>query len=65
MHVIEQDKSTLRQGNNMSLLQYYDEIEKKLTLLTNKAHMSHEPSTHRYGTIPHFLKCCSRPMQIQ
>ncbi|KAH8274668.1 hypothetical protein KR018_007808, partial [Drosophila ironensis] len=34
---------TLRQGN-LSLLQYYDEVEKKLTLLTNKVNMSHEPS---------------------
>jgi len=44
MHVIEQDMSTLRQGSNMTLLEYYDEVEKKLTLLTNKVHMSHEPS---------------------
>ncbi|KAH8274663.1 hypothetical protein KR026_004339, partial [Drosophila bipectinata] len=34
---------TLRQGN-MTLLQYYDEVEKKLTLLTNKATMSYEAS---------------------
>jgi len=45
MHVIEQDMSTLRQGNNMNPLQYYDEVGKKLTLLTNKAHMFYEPST--------------------
>ncbi|KAH8323668.1 hypothetical protein KR067_007183, partial [Drosophila pandora] len=32
---------TLRQGN-MTLLQYYDEVEKKLTLLTNKVTMSYE-----------------------
>ncbi|KAH8418175.1 hypothetical protein KR222_007131, partial [Zaprionus bogoriensis] len=34
---------TLRQGS-LSLLQYYDEVEKKLTLLTNKVNMSCEPT---------------------
>ncbi|KAH8242821.1 hypothetical protein KR032_002416, partial [Drosophila birchii] len=41
MHVIEQKMDTLRQGS-LSLLQYYDEVERKLTLLTNKATMSYE-----------------------
>ncbi|KAH8241926.1 hypothetical protein KR026_011406, partial [Drosophila bipectinata] len=43
IHVIEQEMGTLRQGN-LTLLQYYDEVEKKLTLLTNKATMSYEAS---------------------
>jgi len=41
MHVIEQQMGTLRQGS-LTLLQYYDEVDKKLTLLTNKATMSYE-----------------------
>lgn len=41
VHVIEQELGTLRQGN-MPLLQYYDEVEKKLTLLINKVNMSYE-----------------------
>lgn len=43
IHVIEQELGTLRQGG-LSLLQYYDEVEKKLTLLTNKVNMSYEPA---------------------
>jgi len=43
MHVIEQEMGTLRQ-ENLSLLQYYDEVEMKLTLLTNKATMSYKAS---------------------
>jgi len=43
MHVIEQEMGTLRQGS-LSLLQYYDEVERKLTLLTNKATMTYEAS---------------------
>ncbi|KAH8366859.1 hypothetical protein KR084_001698, partial [Drosophila pseudotakahashii] len=34
---------TLRQGS-LTLLQYYDDVEKKLTLLTNKVNMSYEQS---------------------
>jgi len=45
MHVIEQEMGTLRKGN-LTLLQYYD-VEKKLTLLTNKATMSYETSEAR------------------
>jgi len=37
---------TLRQGS-LTLLQYYDEVEKKLTLLTNKATISYETSAAR------------------
>lgn len=43
IHVIEQELGTLRQGG-LSLLQYYDEVEKKLTLWTNKVNMSYEPA---------------------
>ncbi|KAH8392786.1 hypothetical protein KR200_001009, partial [Drosophila serrata] len=46
IHVIEQEMGTLRQGS-LTLLQYYDEVEKKLTLLTNKATMSYEASAAR------------------
>jgi len=41
MHVIEQELGTLRQGG-LTLLQYYDEVEKKLTLLTNKVNIKGE-----------------------
>ena len=41
IYLIEQELSTLRQGN-MTLLEFYDEVEKKLTLLTNKTTMSYE-----------------------
>lgn len=41
IHVIEQELGTLRQGN-LTLLQYYDEVEKKLTLLTNKVNMTYD-----------------------
>jgi len=43
IHVIEQELGTLRQGS-LTLLQYYDEVEKKRTSLTNKATMSYEAS---------------------
>ena len=41
IYLIEQELSTLRQGN-MTLLEFYDEVENKLTLLTNKTTMSYE-----------------------
>lgn len=41
VYLIEQEMSTLRQGN-MTLLQYYDEVEKKLTLLINKTVMTYD-----------------------
>lgn len=44
IYLIEQQLSTLRQGN-LSVLEYFDEVEKKLTLLTNKTIMSHEGQT--------------------
>lgn len=40
VHLIEQELSTLRQGN-MSVVEYYDEVEKRLTLLTNKTVMTY------------------------
>ncbi|KAH8244605.1 hypothetical protein KR038_007556, partial [Drosophila bunnanda] len=43
IHVIEQEMGTLRQGN-LTLLQYYDEVEEMLTLLANKATMSYDAS---------------------
>lgn len=41
VYLIEQAMSTLRQGN-LTLLQYYDEVEKKLTLLINKTIMTYD-----------------------
>jgi len=41
VYLVEQEMSTLRQGN-MTLLQYYDEVEKKLTLLINKTIMTYD-----------------------
>lgn len=43
IYLIEQELSTLRQGS-MSCLEFYDEVEKKLTLLANKTIMSYESS---------------------
>lgn len=37
--LIEQELSTLRQGD-MTLTEFYDEVEKKMTLLTNKTIMT-------------------------
>jgi len=42
IHVTEQEMGTLRQGSLTLLL--YDEVEKKLTLTTNKVTMSYELS---------------------
>lgn len=41
IYLIEQELSTLRQGS-LSCLEFYDEVEKKLTLLANKTIMSYE-----------------------
>lgn len=41
IYLIEQELSTLRQGN-LTLLEYYDEVEKKLTLLVNKTIMTYD-----------------------
>jgi len=43
IHVIEQEMSTVRQGS-LTILQYYDEVEEKLTPFTNKVNMSYEPN---------------------
>ena len=41
VHLIEQELSTLRQGN-MTVIDFYDQVEKKLSLLTNKTLMAYE-----------------------
>lgn len=41
LHLLEQELATLRQGP-LSIIQFYEEVEKKLTLLTNKTTMTHE-----------------------
>lgn len=43
IHLIEQEMSTLRQGK-LSVAEYYDEVEKKLTLITNKTVMTYDRS---------------------
>ncbi|KAH8252072.1 hypothetical protein KR032_002659, partial [Drosophila birchii] len=65
LHLLERELSTLRQGP-MSIVQFYEEVEKKLTLIINKTTMSHEPyqaslmnDTHRANalrTTPQNLK---------
>lgn len=41
IYLVEQELSTLRQGSS-SVLEFYDEVEKKLSSLANKTKMSHE-----------------------
>lgn len=41
LYLIEQELSTLRQGDQ-TVVQFYDEVEKKLSLLTNKALMTYD-----------------------
>jgi len=41
IHLIEQELSTLRQGN-LTLIEYYDEVERKLSLLINKTIMTYD-----------------------
>lgn len=41
IYIIEQEMSTLRQGN-FTVLNFFDEVEKKLTLLTNKTIMTYD-----------------------
>lgn len=53
VHVIEQELSILRQGS-MSLIDYYNTVNQKLTLLTNKTIMTHgsnSPVTLELNTI--------------
>lgn len=44
VHVIEQELSILRQGS-LRLIDFYNEVNKKLTLLTNKTIMTHGSSS--------------------
>lgn len=44
IHIIEQELSIMRQGN-LSLLDFYNEVNKKLTLLINKTIMTHGTNT--------------------
>ncbi|KAH8310023.1 hypothetical protein KR059_010499, partial [Drosophila kikkawai] len=44
--------TTLRQGQ-MSITQFYEEVEKKLTLLTNKTTMTYEADHARYMNDKH------------
>jgi len=62
--------STLRQGNN-SISQFYDEVEKKLTLLVNKTQMTYANSPdaiksmtekHRADALRVFISGLNRPL---
>lgn len=44
IHLIEQELSTLRQGK-LSVVGFYDEVERKLTLIINKTIMTHGGNT--------------------
>lgn len=44
VYLIEQEMSTLRQGR-LSIIEFYDEVEKKLTLIINKTIMVHQGNT--------------------
>jgi hypothetical protein len=52
LHLLEQELATLRQGT-LSIIQFYEEVEKKLTLLTNKTTMTHEAGQARYMNEKH------------
>ncbi|KAH8338741.1 hypothetical protein KR059_000834, partial [Drosophila kikkawai] len=52
LHLLEQELTTLRQGQ-MSITQFYEEVEKKLTLLTNKTTMTYEADHARYMNDKH------------
>lgn len=41
IYLIEQEMSTLKQGSS-SIVEFYDSVEKKLTLIINKTKMTHE-----------------------
>ena len=43
IYLIEQELSTLRQ-DNLTVFEFYDQVEQKLNLLTNKTNMTHEPN---------------------
>ena len=43
IYLIEQELSTLRQGTK-SVFEFYDQVEQKLNLLTNKTAMTYEPN---------------------
>lgn len=44
VHVIQQNLSILRQGD-LPLLKYYEDVERNLTLLTNKTLMTYDPAS--------------------
>lgn len=47
IHLLEQELATLRQGG-LSINNFYEEVEKKLTLLTNKTIMSQDAAQAQY-----------------
>lgn len=68
LHLIEQELSTLRQGN-LSVLKFYDEVERNLTLLTNKTLMTYDRnlasamnSKYRADALRVFISGLRRPL---
>ncbi|KAH8265095.1 hypothetical protein KR044_010368, partial [Drosophila immigrans] len=61
LYLLERELSTLRKGP-MSIVQFYEEVEKKLTFIINKTTMTHEPfqaslmnDTHRANALRVFI----------
>jgi len=61
-HVIKHELSLSRQGE-LPLLKYYDEIEQKLTLLTNKTIMTHDAAAPFISGLTKSLKIAVFPAQ--
>ena len=70
IHLIEQQMSTLRQGQ-LSITQFYDEVERKLTLLLNKTVMMYSNNQevvkslnakHRADALRVFISGLNRPL---
>ena len=68
IYLIEQELSTLRQGNR-SVLEFYDQVEQKLTLLTNKTTMTYDPNVvptlnekYRADALRTFISGLKRPL---
>lgn len=70
IHLIEQELSTLRQGE-LSVIAFYDEVERKLTLIINKTIMTHGGNTtlieslnnkYREDALRIFISGLNRPL---
>ena len=68
LHVVEQQMSTLRQGNS-SVIEFYDIVERKLTLLINKTLMTYDKQVatvlnekHRADAMRTFISGLKKPL---